>query len=54
MKSGAVGAVTRHAAGASMMLAVAAAANRQVQFGRNQKDRSQVAPEEDSQDEISQ
>jgi len=35
-----------------VMLAVAAAASGQVQLGRNQKDRSQVAPEEDGQDEI--
>ena len=48
----AIGVMPSHAAGAAMMIAVAAAAGGQVQFGRNQKDRSQVAPEEDGQDEI--
>jgi len=35
MKSGAIGAVTRHAASAAMMLSVAAAADGQVEFGRS-------------------
>jgi hypothetical protein len=36
MKSGsAIGAMPPHAAGATMMIAVAAAADGQVQFGRN-------------------
>jgi hypothetical protein len=48
MKSGrTIGAVARHTAGAAMMLAVAAAAYRQVEFGRNQKDRSKATPEQD-------
>jgi hypothetical protein len=47
MKSGSIGAAARHTAGTAMMLAVAPAAGGQVEFSRNQKDRSQIAPEQD-------
>ncbi len=52
MKSGARGVAARHAAGAAVMLAVTSAAGGQVELGRNQKDRSKVAPEQNGQDEI--
>jgi hypothetical protein len=52
MKSWTIGAAARHTAGTAMMLAVAPAAGGQVEFSRNQKDRSQIAPEQDGQDEI--
>jgi hypothetical protein len=48
LKSGrAIATAPPHAASAAMVLAVAAAAGGEIQFGRSQKGRSQVAPEKD-------